>query len=166
MMIGEWEAPSPPVMPDTPKPKNSPLHDWRTLSHSTGTIEGGAQDKTTIVNKPLTAQLKGGGGAISIPLPDSVSTISNRIIPLAKAHAKSLSEIVASRGKHELIALAASLVALPRLAPKSTAKFIALLQCMTVWGSKHTLNILKRVKSMMSALVALTIARAHRLTTG
>ena len=105
----------------------------------------------------MAPQLKGGGGAISIPLPLNISSISTQIIPVAKEQFKNLAEILASRGKHELIALIASLVTLPRLAPKSTAKTIALLQCILAWSSKHTQKIFERVKTLLSALAALTI---------
>ena len=163
MVLGEWDAPSPSVMPDTPKPKDSPLSRWHSIQH---TEDGGASDKTLRgktpnIDKPVAPQLKGGGGAISIPLPLNISSISTQIIPLAKEQFKNLAEILASRGKHELIALIASLVTLPRLAPKSTAKTIGLLQCILAWSSKHTQKIFKRVKTLLSALVALTIKHTH-----
>ena len=167
MMIGEWAAPSPSVMPDTPKPRDSPLRGWRTLSRTkmaVDTVKGGAQDKTPINDDPPAAQVNEGGGTILLPSPIKFSTLSNQIVPLVKGHVKSFSEFLTSRGKHELITFIASLVALPRLAPKSTAKMIALLQSLTAWGSQHTVGILKRAKTIVSALIALTITRARRLT--
>ena len=167
MMIGEWAAPSPSVMPDTPKPRDSPLRGWRTLSRTkmaVDTVKGGAQDKTPINDDPPAAQANEGGGTILLHSPIKFSTLSNQIVPLVKGLVKSFSEFLTSRGKHELITFIASLVALPRLAPKSTAKMIALLQSLTVWGSQHTMGILKRAKTIVSALIALTITRARRLT--
>ena len=107
MVLGEWDAPSPSVIPDTPKPKGSPLHRWRSLPR---TVDGGASDKalhdkTPNIDKPVAPQLKGRGGAISIPLPLNISSISTQIIPLAKLGAvqepRRDCSLSPSRGKHE-----------------------------------------------------------------